>query len=65
MFGMWLVPVSQEWEPSDALKKKIKGSVPVPFALRLAGPVLGTSPLSLALAVELGQVWDRGLCFHR
>ena len=61
MFGTWLVPVSQEWEPSDALNM---GRVPLPFALWFARPVLGTSPLRPAVAAELGQVWEHGFCFH-
>lgn len=41
-----------------------KGSVPVPFALWFAKAVLGRSPLGLALAAELGRVWEPGLCFR-
>lgn len=49
MSSTWLVPVCRE--PRDALRL---GRVPVPWALCLARPVLGTS-LRAGLAAELGQ----------
>lgn len=52
--GLW------EWEPWG-LEKETR---PVPFALGCARMVLGTGPLRAALAEELGQAREQGLCFH-